>query len=197
MERRDCRHSRHPCVELFGVCRWHTCSYGRIMGRSLSSRGNQRHPKCAGHLSRPMAFIPEGPRGNAVGAHPLKKRLPIIPRRNPGASVEHYSRRLAPPVKGLAPESRKCFIGRAQDGERGPKKCWCARSIKPSEGSRSRLRRTRWGYGNCMWANQELGRHGCDERVDRYGCWEMLRSSCIDHEACEARNVSVTRHTSK
>ena len=34
--------------------------------------------------------------------------------------------------------------------------CRCARSIKPSEGSRSRLRRTRWGYGNCMWANQEL-----------------------------------------
>jgi hypothetical protein len=38
LERRDWRHSWHPCVELFGIRRRHTCSYGRIMGRSFSSR---------------------------------------------------------------------------------------------------------------------------------------------------------------
>ena len=56
--------------------------------------------------------------------------------------------------------SRKCFIGRAQGGGVCLNECWCARSIKPSEGSRSRLRRTRWGYGNCMWAKEGLGRRG-------------------------------------
>jgi len=50
---------------------------------------------------------------------------------------------------------RKCFIGRVQGGECGENKCWCARSIKPSEGSRSRLRRTRWVYGNCMWRRRD------------------------------------------
>src|SRR5215831_6871845 len=47
-------------------------------------------------------------------------------------------------------------------------KCCRARSIKPSEGSRSRLRRTRWGYGNCMWAKEGLGRRGVvSESKDR------------------------------
>lgn len=37
---------------------------------------------------------------------------------------------------------------------------------------------------------------GGSERVDRWGGGEMLQGGGIEHEACEARNVSVTRHTS-
>jgi hypothetical protein len=36
---------------------------------------------------------------------------------------------------------------------------------------------------------------GDAERVGRYGRWEMLQGICIDHEAHESRNISVTRHT--
>ena len=42
-----------------------------------------------------------------------------------------------------------------------------------------------------------LGRRGSGAGVERYGLREEVRGGCIDHEACKARNVSVTRHTSK
>jgi len=41
-----------------------------------------------------------------------------------------------------------------------------------------------------------LGRRGSGAGVERYGLREGVRGGCIDHEACKARNVSVTRHTS-
>ena len=51
-----------------------------------------------------------------------------------------------------------------------------------------------------LWALHvcEGGSRGAGEGagVERYGRREVLRGGCIDHEAYEARNVSVTRHTS-
>ena len=51
-----------------------------------------------------------------------------------------------------------------------------------------------------LWAlhvgERGLGRRGGGAGVERYDLREG-RGGCIDHEACKARNVSVTRHTSK
>ena len=46
-------------------------------------------------------------------------------------------------------------------------------------------------------AEEGRGRRRSSERADRWGGWEMLHGGCIDHDAVEARNVSVTRHTSR
>lgn len=66
--------------DFFRAPRRYACSYGRIVGRGFASRANERHPRCAGRVSRPVAFIPEDPRGSAGNANSLKKRLPIIRR---------------------------------------------------------------------------------------------------------------------
>ena len=47
-----------------------------------------------------------------------------------------------------------------------------------------------------MWAKEGVRRRGSVAGVERYGRGEVLWGGCIDHEAYEARNVSVTRHTS-
>ena len=44
-------------------------------------------------------------------------------------------------------------------------------------------------------AEEGRGPRGSGERVERWGRWEMLQGGCNDHDGCEARNVSATRHT--
>jgi hypothetical protein len=78
--------------------------------------------------------------------------------------------------------------------------CWCARSIKPSEGRRSRLRRTRWVYGNCMRAEEGPGRDREREadagagQVEESGRWQApVPQICLIAKAVAKFSVDLTR----